>query len=168
MSLEAIEGLPTWGPVLLLGVIAAVVVAQRFIGWRTYRRIHRLKIRLLPLVDRYTSLFVVSNKQLPEDDAEYIDTVEPTVRDTFETLTAAGGSPHLLNSIKRLPDGRYSASHVVCIHSDISQTEAYLFDTDGGTLVYAHHETSVLDPEGHLSDPQTDGDPRGVVAAALG
>jgi len=167
MTLEALEGLPTWGPVAVLAVVVAVVLVQRTLGWGTYRRIHRLKIRVLPLLDRYTSLFVVSNKGLPGDDDEYLTTVDMTVRDTFETLTAAGGSPHLLNSIKRLPDGTYSAAHVVWIHGDNSQTEAYLFDAGDGTHVYAHHETSVLDPEGHLSDPQRDGDPRGVVADAL-
>jgi len=167
MTLEALEGLPTWGPVAVLAVVVAVVLVQRTLGWGAYRRIHRLKLRVLPLVDRYTSLFVISNKAMPDADDEYIMTVDMTVRDTFEALTAAGGSPHLLNSIKRLPDGTYSAAHVVWIHDDNSQTEAYLFDAGDSTHVYAHHETSVLDPEGHLSDPQRDGDPRGVVADAL-
>jgi len=167
MTVEVFESLPTWGPAALLGVIVAIVLVQRTFGWRTYRRIHRLKIRFLPLVDQFTSLFVVSNKQMPNDDDEYVTTLDGTVRAAFERLTDGGGSPHLLNSIKRLPDGTYSAAHVVWIHDDNSQTEAYLFDTDDGVHVYAHYETSVLDPEGHLSDAQRDGDPRGVVSQAL-
>lgn len=162
-----IDALPTWGYPTLLALIVVVILYQRTLGWGTYRRIHRLKIRVLPLVDSLTNAFVVSNKRAPGDDAEYVTTATMSVRDTFETLTDAGASPHLLNSIKRLPDGSYSAAHVVWIHSDNSQTEAYLFDADRGTHVYAHHETSVLDPEGHLSDPQRDGDVRGVVGDAL-
>jgi len=167
MTLELIKDLPTWGPVVLLGVITLATIVQRFLSWQSYRRIHRLKVRVLPLVDRYTSLFVVSNKGAPGDDKEYLTTVAHPPREVFETLTAAGGSPHLINSIKRLPDGTYSAAHILWIHGDNSQTEAYLFGSGDSTHVYAHHETSVLDPEGHLSDPQRDGDVRGVVRAAL-
>jgi len=168
MSLEAIDALPTWGYPALVILIVAITLYQRTLGWSMYRRIHRLKIRFLPLIDRLTPFFVVSNKQLPSDDAEYVTTVDMSVRETFETLVAAGGSPHLLNSIKRLPDGSYSVAHVLWIHDDNSQSEAYLFDRDDGTAVYVHHETSVLDPEGHLSGPQRDGDVRGVVTDALG
>ena len=169
MTTELINALPTWGYPTLLGVIVVVVLWQKTLGWRTYSRIHRLKIRFLPLIDRFTPLFVVSNKSAPDDDAEYLTTVQQSVQATFEQLSSAGGSPHLLNSVKRLPDGTYSAAHLLWIHGDNSQTEAYLFEAgDGHTHVYVHHETSVLDPKGHLADPQRDGDVRGVVGEALG
>jgi hypothetical protein len=48
------------------------------------------------------------------------------------------------------------------------QTEAFLFANDDGTTdVYAHHEVSVTDPDGHLEARQRNGDPRGVVRDAL-
>ena len=163
-----IDALPPYAYAALLLIIIAAVAYQRTLGWRTYSKLHRLKVRYLPLIDRLTPAFVVANKRAPGDDAEYLTTVTQPVQATFEQLTAAGGSPHLINSVKRLPDGSYSDAHVVWIHDDRSQTEAYLFDAEGGTHVFAHHETSVLDPEGHLSDPQQDGDVRGVVKDALG
>jgi len=50
-----------------------------------------------------------------------------------------------------------------------AQVECYLFGNgDGTTDLYVHSETAVTDPEGHLSDRQTDGDPTGVVTDALG
>jgi hypothetical protein len=49
-------------------------------------------------------------------------------------------------------------------HVDGKQTEAYLFrNNDGSTDLYAHVETSVDDPLGHLTDEQLDGDTRGVL-----
>jgi len=161
-------------PLLLAGLLVAValvVAYQRTLSWPEYRRLHAVKLRVLPWVDRLTSLFVVSNKGY-RDDAEYVATVPRDSRETFRVLVDGGGSPHLVNSVKRRtrPDGTtdWSRVHVVWIHDDGSQTEAYAFaNGDGSTDVYAHHETSVLDPEGHLSDGQRDGDPRGVVRAAL-
>jgi len=49
------------------------------------------------------------------------------------------------------------------------QTEAYAFVNPDGTMsVYAHEEPSVLRPRAHLDgSKQVDGDPRGVVSAAL-
>lgn len=163
-------------PVVLAVVtlaVAAVVVWQRTLKWPEYRRLHALKLRYAPLVDRHTSLFVLSRKGY-RDDPEYLGTREASVRAVWRRLVDAGGSPHLLNSIKErpLPDGtrQLSAAHVVWNHSgEGEQTEAYLFDNgDGTTDVYCHAETWTLDPEGHLSDPQTDGDPKGVVRMALG
>jgi hypothetical protein len=159
---------------VLVLAIAAVMQYQRTLSWREYRRVHALKLRLLPVIDRYTNLFVVSHKRYRAD-REYLATVDGSVRDVWQTLVSGGGSPHLVNSVKQrpLPDGtyQYSAAHVVWNHAETGeQSEAYLFENPGaGTVdVYAHAETWTLDPDGHLSDPQTDGDPRGVVHSALG
>jgi hypothetical protein len=158
----------------LVLVLAAILQYQRTLSWHEYKRLHALKVRFLPLVDRYTNLFVVSHKGY-HDDPEYLATVDGTVPEVWQRLVDAGGDPHLVNSIKkrRWPDGaaQYSQAHVVWNHAETGeQTEAYLFQNPGaGTVdVYCHAETWVLDPEGHMNDPQTDGDPRRVVWAALG
>ena len=157
---------------LLTLALLAALQYQRSMGWREYTKWHALKVRFLPLVDRYTTAFVVSDKAAPEDDAEHIATVDGTVRDVWQRLVDAGGSPHLINSIKRLPNGNLSAAHVVWVHDDGSQTEAYLFRAVGvpdpnAVHVYAHSETAFTDPRGHLGDGQRDGDPKGVVRSGL-
>jgi len=157
------------GPVplaVLTLVIFAAIQYQRTLSWTEYRQIHRLKLRVLP---RLGPPFV-HVKRRPEHDAEYIATRDGAVRAIWRTLVNAGGSPHIINSVKQRPtaDGsgvEYSQAHVVWMHGDGSHTEAYIF-ADGS--VYAHHEPSVQDAEEHLSGPQTDGDPRGVVREALG
>jgi hypothetical protein len=169
-SLPAAFDDPTLYAVLVL-VITAVVLYQRTLSWPEYRRLHGIKRRILPVVDRYTSLFVVSRKG-GHDDAEFIEHVDMSVEETFKRLVAAGGSPHLLNSLKvrETNAGRqYSAAHVVWMHDDGTQTEAYLFDgpVGAGTHVYAHHEAGVRDAKAHLEGEQRDGDPRGVVRRAL-
>lgn len=49
------------------------------------------------------------------------------------------------------------------------QLHVYLFDNgDGTTDLYAHKETSAeKDPYGHVTDPQTHGDPDGIVKDVL-
>lgn len=154
--------------------LAVALVAQRFLGWRRYVTLHRLRVFAFPFLNGREGLFLVSRKEYREDDAEYLGTVDASVRAVFGTLTGdADGSPHLLSSIKArpLPDGgtQYSAAHVVWTHTDGSQTEAYLFrGVDGGTDVYAHHEPSVMTPRKHLEGAQTDGDPRQVIGPAVG
>jgi hypothetical protein len=164
---------PRLAAVLVLA-IAAVLWYQRTLSWGEYRRLHALKVRLLPVIDRYTNLFVISQKHY-RDDPEYLSTESGTVRDVWSELVRAGGDPHLVNSVKRrpLPDGtyQYSAAHVVWNHAETGeQTEVYLFDNPGVETVdvYGHAETWTLDPEGHFADAQRDGDPRGVVHSALG
>lgn len=161
----------------LLGVLLVVVVGvlayQRTLSWPEYKSLHALKRGVLPIIDRRTSWFVVSDKGYRDDD-EYLGTLPAPVTNVARELSDAGGTFHLINSIKRrpLPDGghAYSAAHLVWFHGGFggSQTEAYLFSTgDGSTDVYAHHEPSVTDPDAHLSGAQTDGDPRDVVRSAL-
>ena len=156
----------------LVVILALALVAQRFMGWRRYKMLHSLRTIIFPLLDGKKGLFLVSGKGYT-DDAEYLTTVDESVRGVFQTLVSEGdGSPHLLSSIKvrELPNGdkQYSAAHVVWTHTDGAQTEAYLFSSpEGGTDVYVHVEASVIYPREHLEGEQIDGDTRGVVAEAL-
>jgi hypothetical protein len=171
-SLPAVFDDPTLYAVLVL-VITAVVLYQRTLSWPEYRRLHGIKRRVLPIVDRYTSLFVVSRKG-GHDDAEYIDSVLGNARVVFNDLVEAGGSPHLINSLKvranpETGERQYSDAHIVWTHDDDgTQTEAYLFQLNETYVdVYAHHEAGVRDAKAHLEGEQRDGDPRGVVRRAL-
>jgi len=160
-------------PVLFAALTVAVLAVlqyQRTLSWAEYRRIHALKVRFLPYVDRYTNLFVISRKGTPAGDAEYLTTAEGSVSDVFKRLVKAGGSPHLINSVKVRPHNggsQYSAAHVVWTHDSGDQSEAYLFRAENGVAVYSHFEPSVVNVDGHLSGEQEDGDPQGVVRAAL-
>jgi len=169
MALPDIFNDPVLFAALTLAVLA-VLQYQRTLSWPEYRRIHALKVRFLPIIDRYTNLFVISRKGTPTEDAEYLTTVSGSVGDVFKRLVAGGGSPHLINSVKVRPHGdgsQYSAAHVVWTHDSGDQTEAYLFRAEHGVDVYSHFEPSVVNVDAHLSGEQTDGDPRGVVRAAL-
>ncbi len=153
-------------------LVFGVVQYQRTLTWTEYRGLHALKRRYFPLLDRLWP-HAVHTKHRPEDDAEYLLTREQSVKSVWQQLVSERGSPHLVSSLKQRPgmDGgvEYSAAHVVWLHDDGSQTEAYLFrNPDGTTDVYAHHEPSVITPDEHLSGEQTDGDPKGVVRSALG
>lgn len=160
-------------PALLAGLAAVVLAAvryQRGLSWFEYRRIHGLKVLLFPILDRRTNVGVslVNAKLRAEDDDEFLGVAGISPRQVAKLLVAAGGSYHLVNSIKSRPDdeggSEYSVAHVVFFHDDGTQTEVYLFRSDSGTDVYAHHETAVTDPDGHIMETQqVDGDPRGVV-----
>jgi hypothetical protein len=148
-------------------VIAGLVAWQRTLSWTEYRTLHETKKRLAIRIHSIVPVLLLSRKGYRDDD-EYLETREQSVRAVFTEYVDAGGSPHLINSIKvrETPAGetQYSDAHVVWIHDDTTQTELYLFDNgDGTTDLYAHHETAVLDPDGHLTDPQTDGDPREIL-----
>jgi len=172
MALPDLFNDPVLFAALTLAVLA-VLQYQRTLSWTEYRRIHALKVRFLPYVDRYTNLFVISRKQSPEEDAEYLTTVSGSVGDVFKRfkrLVAGGGSPHLINSVKVRPHGdgsQYSAAHVVWTHDSGDQSEAYLFRAEDGVDVYSHFEPSVVNVDDHLEGEQEDGDPRGVVRSAL-
>jgi hypothetical protein len=169
-SLPAVFDDPVLYAVLVLAIFA-VVQYQRTLSWTEYRYLHGLKRRILPVVDRYTSLFVVSRKG-GDDDAEYLCSVDGDVSRTFKRLVDGGGSPHLINALKVRPvagGNQYSAAHVVFFHDDGQQTEAYLFHGKHAaeTDVYVHVEPGVVDAKDHLEGKQRDGDPRGVVREAL-
>lgn len=160
--------------VLVAILMRAGLAWQRSLSWPEYRTLHGLKRRVFPVLDRLEPFGFTSfvNPKRGRTDAEYLTTVRGDYRGVVTTLRNGGGSLHLISSVKRRPDDHgdpYSAAHLVWTHDDGSQTEAFLFENDdGSTDVYVHAETSVTDPDGHLSDPQTDGDPRGVVTDALG
>jgi hypothetical protein len=158
----------------LLGLVLRAGLAwQSELTWYEYRTLHGLRRMLFPILHKALPFYqrFVSKKR-GRDDAEYIVTLSKSPRGVVSELRAAGGSLHLLSSIKKRPDkygDPWSVAHVVWTHDDGNQTEAFLFaNSDGGTDVYAHYETGVSDPVGHLTDKQTDGDPRGVVKSALG
>lgn len=152
--------------------VVAVLYWQKSLNWREYRTVHRAKVLLAPLVDAHTPYFVLSEKAYRNKSPEFLATRDEGVRAVWERLCESG-SPHLISSVKvrEHPEAgrQYSAAHVVWTHSDQTQTEAYLFaNPDGTTDVYCHHETSVADADGHLSEGGVAGDPKGVVRDALG
>lgn len=155
----------------LIVIIAAALAYQRTLSWSEYRVAHRTKTILLPILQPRVTVLLVSSKAFRG--GEYLTTVNDSLGGVFQTLVTAGGSPHLVCSIKEreTPDGtrQYSAAHIVWLHHDGSQTEAYLFASpDGGVDIQSHHEPSVLSPTDHLDGrKQQNGDPRGVVWDAL-
>lgn len=154
----------------LLVAILAIVAYQRTLSYREYQTIHTVKtlvFRVLdPLATRRGRPLI--NDKGNRDDAEYLAAYDGTPRDVLTTLDADGWDLHLVSTDKRRPDRSLDDGHAVFYHDDGRQTEVYVFDTGHGmTHVYAHVETATTDPDGHLSDPQADGDPRGVVRQAL-
>ena len=156
----------------LVAVLARLARAhQHGLSWSEYRVVHRLKRGVFPPLDSALDgrALLVSEKG-GRDDEEFIATSPASLWAVAARLRRGGGSPHLLNSLKRRPGehgDRLSGAHLVWTHG-AEQTEAYLFaNADGSTDVYAHYETSVDEPLGHLTDVQNDGDPRGVVREAL-
>jgi hypothetical protein len=182
-------------PVFVAGlavVMRAALAWQRGLSWPEYRILHGLKLIVFPPLQRYspaalpapirrvpvlgrvlTAMLTFNelvNRKGGRDGGEYVTTAPVGLKAVTGQLRDAGGSLHLINSLKRRPPGHgnlYSGVHLVWTHADGTQTEVFGFANDDGTSDwYAHHETSVSDPEGHLSDGQTDGDPRGVLANA--
>lgn len=157
----------------LVAVLARLARAhQRGLTWLEYRALHGLKRGVFPPVDSTLDgrALLVSEKGGRDDD-EFLATADESLWAVAARLRRGGGSPHLLNSLKRRPDeygDRLSGAHLVWTHDSGEQTEAYLFaNADGSTDVYAHFETSVDEPLAHLTDAQHDGDPREVVREAL-
>ena len=158
--------------VALAALLRGAVAWQRGLSWYEYRTLHGVRRALFPWLDARLSIVrFVNHKPAGRESPEFITTVDAGVRETMDILTDGNGSVHLLSSIKRRPETHgdpLTRGHAVWMHDDGTQTEAFVFaNTDGTTDVYAHHEPAVTDPEGHLSEPQTDGDPHGVVEAAL-
>lgn len=163
-------------PILLAAVALATRAARAYqtqLTWPEYVVAHRFKRGVLPVLDRLPvvgpAVLWISEKG-GRDDAEYVTTIDASVREIVADLRRGGASLHLINSLKRRPGGhgdRLTAAHVVWTIED-EQVEAYAFENTNGTVdLYAHTETSTDDPLGHLTDPQTDGDAHGVVAEAL-
>jgi hypothetical protein len=163
-----------WAVVALAVVMRAGLAWQRSLSWPEYRLLHGVKRRLFPILQRRAPLGFDSfvNAKGGREDAEFLRTVPASVPDVVGWLSRGDGSLHLLNSVKRRPDTHgdpLSAAHVVWVHPDGTQTEAYLFaNADGTTDVYAHTEPSPSRPLAHLGgEAQSDGDVRGIVTEAL-
>ena len=158
--------------VVVVGIVARLARAyQSQLSWPEYRAAMRVKRGLFPLVDRVAgrAILWVSDKG-GRDDAEYQFTADGSVRDVVRDLRDAGGSLHLVSSLKRRPDDfagtdgvtgdPLSVAHVVWTLDDAGdQVEAYTFRNDDGTVdVYAHTEASVDRPIEHLTGRQRNGD----------
>lgn len=171
---DAIASRP-WAVAGLAVVMILLLHYQRGLTWTEYRALHRLRLTLFPVLDRYWDGFV-NPKGVRGKEPEYLTTVDAPLREVVARLRDGGGSWHLLSSIKRRPaaddsavETELSAAHLVWTHDDGTQTEAYCYvNATGSVDVYAHAEPSVTTPREHLSGEQVDGDPRGVVREALG
>jgi len=162
-------------PVVLAVLTVLLILAayyQRTLSYQEYRLAHGLRTVGAIVLDSRVNFRLLTEKGMPEKDTEYVRSVPMTIRRAFATLRHAGASPHLISGIKyrEHPErGReYAAAHLIFVEGD-KQTEVWLFPAaDGdGTDIYAHKETYITDPEGHLSEPYTPGDPDGYIAAAL-
>jgi hypothetical protein len=153
--------------VVMLGVVLRLARAyQTELTWPEYRAIHRVKRGVFPLLNRLIPGLPLIHDKNGRDDAEFIATVDAGVRETVQALRGAGGTLHVLNSLKRRPDTHgdpYTAAHVVW-YVGKDQVECYAFRNDDGTTdIFAHTETSTDDPLGHLTDRQINGDEYGVL-----
>jgi hypothetical protein len=173
MGLPSVVELFTANPELALAVAIVLRIVRAWqsqLTWPEYRAIHRLKRGVFPLIDRSPlgrSLSVVNPKGGRED-AEYITTVEGSIKQIVKDLQQAGASLHLINALKRRPathgDPLTSAHVVWTVDDEGEQVEAFLFRNHDGTVdVYAHTEASVDRPLAHLTATQKDGDAHDVL-----
>ena len=161
------------GNPVLLGVLTVLVLAvvayQRTLTYPEYATIHTLKTVLFRALDpwaRKRGRRLINDKGGRED-AEFLTVWDGSARDVLTTLRSEGWDYHLVSTDKRR-DGDLDDGHAVIYHDNGDQTEVYVFELDNGkTEVYGHVETATTNPEGHLSDAQTDGDAHGVISAAL-
>lgn len=175
MNLQDLVLSNPWLLAVLTVAVLAVVAYQRTLTYREYRTAHVVKSLVFRVLDPLATrrgrplLAHVDGATHPE----FLRTYPATPRETFRRLRAGGFDPHLVatTKVRSLGNGQREVSHsqLVYYHDDGTQTEAYLFPAGHGntTDVYAHHETSVTDPAGHLTDKQTDGDARNVVTETL-
>ena len=172
MTLPAVFDEPLAYALLVVAVYAALRY-QATLTWTEYRPLHAAKVRLAPVADAVWG--GVDTEKGGRDDPEFLGTTDRSVADTFRYLAARGFRPRLVNSVKRrdkilgIERTQYSAAHLVSIHPDGRQTEVYLFAMpDGETDVYAHVETAVTDPRGHIkATEQVDGDARDTLPIEL-
>lgn len=149
-------------------LVLALVAWQRTLTYREYQTVHTVKTLVFRVLDPWASRRgrPLINDKGGRDDAEFLTTWDGTPRDVLTTLKSEGWDYHLVSTDKRRPSG-LDDGHAVMYHDDGRQTEVYVFGVGEKTDVYAHVEGAVTDPEGHLTEQQQDGDPRGVVGDAL-
>lgn len=142
---------------ILLIVVYVGLRYQKTLSYQEYRFFHLGKTFLFRLLDaKMTTLGrpLIHPKNPPETSQEYITTVSKPPRQVYEHFLSLGASPHLIATTKARPHNggmQYTHSQVVFQQGD-QQTEYYLFYNDGETDVYGHAETTVLDPQGHVTD----------------
>lgn len=104
---------------------------------------------------------------------DYVTTAAASPDEVEVALDDAGYDRNLLSTRKyrSAHDGgrQWAVGSYVLDPADTDwQHHVYIFPSpDGGTDIYAHRETSVRDPHGHVTDEQTGGDPNDRVETAL-
>jgi len=166
-------------PELLAGLTLAVIVVwywQRQLTLTEYRWWHARKIRWFTRLDgvaRRLGQPLVYHKG-DRNHPEFIHGIHTPPAEVARDLLQYGFEPHLIATLKTR-DGENGPQpawgqfvYTERVDGETIQTEAYIFRNVGGsTDVFGHVETSVVDPDGHLQDPQRDGDTRGHIKSAL-
>ena len=163
-------------PAVVVGLAIVILVAYHYIARMPYSEFvlatqlkHRLALLATPFAES-KGLKIVKTKGYRDDD-EYVATVSQSPKELARAFKNIGIDQHLINGSKcrNTPDGKqWSHTQWAYQHDDGKQTEVWLYiNDDGSTDIYAHHEDSVFDPDGHLSTPFTPGDPKGVLDSIL-
>jgi len=182
-SVEALQE-----PIVLGVVTVSVILAyhyQKGLTYYEYQFIHSIRIILFEYLEtqvenetkigrqitRYVGDPILTReKGMPDNEDEYVLTVEYSLQDLFYLFVSNAASPHLISSVKYRDhpnNGReYARAHVIFAEGG-KQTEVWMFDNGDTVDIYAHKETVVTDPEGHLTEPYTPGDPDGYIAGSL-
>lgn len=156
-------------PELVVGLTVLVTIGvhyQKGLTYREYRFIHIGKCWAFYALNSWASKRGRPLVRTIGEDS-FVMSVDENPRSVYSTLSEEF-SPHLIATAKKAEDGSWSHSQLVQFHDDKRQTEAVLFSNpDGTTDVFGHLETSVTDPDGHVSDAQEPGDPLGAIQNVL-
>ena len=156
--------------IALTALVAFAVNYQRGLTYREFRFLHIAKCYAFSILNSRARKHGRPLVRTASDE-DYVRTIDATPRTVARRITDEF-SPHLVATAKRrwTRNGyEWSHSQWVFFHGDGDQTEAYLFSNpDGTTDVYAHVETSVTDPEGHIRNEQRHGDARNAFATVWG
>ncbi|UBF23372.1 hypothetical protein HATV-3_gp22 [Haloarcula tailed virus 3] len=158
---------------LYLGILTVAILLvygyQHSLSFREYYTLNTVKGIVFTILNPYLSAKgrpLLSVKGSIQDSDEYVVTEKKPLRRVYAMLRANGFTPHLIATTK-VREGERADAQLVYVHDDGKQTEAYLFASDGKVDIYAHVETAVFDPDGHLTDNQQAGDTRGKVLEAI-
>jgi len=169
---ELVLGNPALSAALTV-VVLALVHYQSGLSYREFRAIHIVRCRVFALLNswaRKRGRPLVATAAPPGESSAFVMHVGDTPRAVARRITDVFG-PHLVATVKRRETAegwQWAHSQWVQKHGDGLQTEVFLFAAPGiGTAVYAHVETSVTDPEGHITDAVRPGDGRGAFKTAF-
>jgi hypothetical protein len=158
---------------LYLGILTVAILLvfgyQHSLSYREYITLNTVKGLVFTILNPYMTAKgrpLLREKGSIQDSDEYVVTEKKPLRRVYAMLRANGFTPHLIATTK-VRDGERADAQLVYVHDDGKQTEAYLFASDGKVDIYAHVETAVFDPDGHLTDSQQAGDTRGKVLEAI-